>query len=66
MVLSVRKICYENDDLTGAGALWFPNLNEADPYFILPVVSSLLNYFNLSVSDHFIFLICLERYHQRK
>ena len=48
MVLSIRKISYENDDLTGAGMLWFPNLNEPDPYFILPISAALLNYFNLS------------------
>ena len=51
MVLSIRKISYENDALTGAGMLWFPNLNEADPYLILPIASALLNYFNLSVSS---------------
>lgn len=28
--------------------LWFPNLNEADPYFILPISAAVLNYFNLS------------------
>ena len=50
MVLSIRKISYENDELAGAGALWFPNLNEADPYFILPVTAAIMNYFNLSVS----------------
>jgi hypothetical protein len=27
MVLSIRKIATENDDLTGAGALWFKDLN---------------------------------------
>ena len=49
MVLSIRKISYENDELTGAGILWFKNLNEADPYMILPFVATLLNYFNLGV-----------------
>jgi membrane protein insertase Oxa1/YidC/SpoIIIJ len=50
MVLSIRKISYENDDLAGAGILWFKNLNEADPYMILPIVATLLNYINLGVS----------------
>jgi hypothetical protein len=51
MVLSIRKISFENEDLHGAGALWFPNLNEPDPYLILPVAAALINYFNLSVSN---------------
>jgi len=50
MVLSIRKISYENDDLAGAGIWWFKNLNEADPYMILPFVATLLNYINLGVS----------------
>jgi len=48
MVLSIRKISFENDDLAGAGMLWFKNLNEADPYLILPVAAALINYLNLS------------------
>tara|TARA_B110001450_G_C17542426_1_gene449175 strand:- start:15 stop:233 length:219 start_codon:yes stop_codon:yes gene_type:complete len=52
MVLSIRKISHENDDLHGAGALWFPNLNEADPYLVLPLVAASINYFNLSVSKY--------------
>ena len=51
MVLSIRKISYENDDLSGAGIWWFKNLNEADPYMILPFVATLLNYVNLGVSS---------------
>lgn len=47
MVLSIRKICTENEDLTGAGMWWFTNLNEADPYLILPVAATVLNYINL-------------------
>jgi membrane protein insertase Oxa1/YidC/SpoIIIJ len=50
MVLSIRKISYENDDLGGAGIWWFKNLNEADPYMILPFVATLLNYINLGVT----------------
>jgi membrane protein insertase Oxa1/YidC/SpoIIIJ len=50
MVLSIRKISFENDDLAGAGIWWFKNLNEADPYMILPIVATLLNYINLGVS----------------
>jgi membrane protein insertase Oxa1/YidC/SpoIIIJ len=49
MVLSIRKISYENDDLAGAGIWWFKNLNEADPYMILPVIATVLNYINLGV-----------------
>ncbi len=50
MVLSIRKISFENDDLAGAGIWWFKNLNEADPYMILPIVATILNYINLGVS----------------
>ena len=50
MVLSIRKISHENEELTGAGALWFKDLNEPDPYMILPVAATALNYFNLGVS----------------
>lgn len=65
MVLSIRKISTENEDLTGAGVLWFKNLNEPDPYLILPLLATCLNYFNLGVS--FLFrLIFLERYYQRE
>jgi hypothetical protein len=49
MVLSIRKISFENEDLKGAGILWFKDLNEADPYFILPILATILNYFNLGV-----------------
>ena len=51
MVLSIRKISTENEDLTGAGMLWFKNLNETDPYLLLPLIATVLNYFNLGVSD---------------
>lgn len=50
MVLSIRKIATENDELTGAGALWFPDLNEPDAYLILPIIATVLNYVNLGVS----------------
>ncbi len=56
MVLSIRKISTENEDLTGAGMLWFKNLNEPDAYLILPLLATCLNYFNLGVSKN-IFLI---------
>lgn len=49
MVLSIRKIAFENDELIGTGILWFKNLNEADPYMILPIVATVLNYINLGV-----------------
>ena len=50
MVLSIRKVSYETEDLTGAGCLWFPNLNEPDPYLLLPFIATGLNYLNLGVS----------------
>lgn len=50
MVLSIRKIAFENEALAGAGIWWFKNLNEADPYLILPIVATILNYINLGVS----------------
>jgi len=50
MVLSIRKISFENDDLAGAVIWWFKNLIEADPYMILPIVATILNYINLGVS----------------
>ena len=63
MVLSIRKISTENEDLTGAGVLWFKNLNEPDPYLVLPLLATCLNYFNLGVSVLFL-LIFVERYYQ--
>jgi membrane protein insertase Oxa1/YidC/SpoIIIJ len=48
MVWSIRKIATE-EDLSGKGILWFPNLNEADPYMILPIISVIVTYFNLGV-----------------
>ena len=51
MVLSIRKISTENEDLTGAGAFWFPTLTEPDPYMLLPFMATALNYFNLGVSQ---------------
>lgn len=52
MILSIRKISSEVD-LTGCGILWFKNLNEPDPYMILPLISVTLTYFNLGVSAIF-------------
>ena len=51
MVLSIRKVSFENEDLAGTGIFWFKDLNEPDPYLILPIMSSVLNYINLGVSD---------------
>lgn len=48
MVFSIRKISYEQD-LNNTGILWFKNLNEADPYMILPILSVALTYINLGV-----------------
>lgn len=39
---------FENDDLKGEGILWFKNLNDPDPYLVLPILATLLNYINLS------------------
>lgn len=64
MVLSIRKISYENDDLAGTGILWFKNLNEADPYLILPIIATILNYINLGVSVYSFYELCIERYHK--
>lgn len=55
MVLSIRKISYENDDLANAGIWWFKNLNEADPYLILPILATILNYVNLGVSSIYLY-----------
>ena len=69
MVLSIRKISYENEELAGAGILWFPNLNEPDPFLILPITSAILNYFNLSVSsifNKFLIFLYLAWNHKRK
>jgi CDP-diacylglycerol pyrophosphatase len=60
MVLSIRKISFENDDLTGAGMLWFKNLNEPDTYLLLPLIATGLNYINLGVRKSSNFL---ERYY---
>ena len=56
MVLSIRKVSFENEDLTGAGVLWFPNLNDPDPFLILPILATTLNYINLGVSFSILFL----------
>jgi membrane protein insertase Oxa1/YidC/SpoIIIJ len=56
MVMSIRKIATE-EDLTNKGILWFPNLNEADPYMILPIISVVVTYFNLGVIKNLILKI---------
>jgi len=48
MVMSIRKIATENDGMTGAGILWFKDLNEPDATLILPISAAVLNYFNLT------------------
>ena len=50
MVLSIRKIATENEDLSDQGILWFKDLNAPDSYLILPLIATALNYFNLGVS----------------
>ena len=62
MVLSIRKVSFENNDLEGAGIWWFKNLNEADPYLILPLIATILNYINLGVSIHINDKLTVERY----
>mmetsp|Transcript_21268 Transcript_21268/g.28500 ORF Transcript_21268/g.28500 Transcript_21268/m.28500 type:complete len:191 (-) Transcript_21268:3651-4223(-) len=47
MVLSIRKISTENEDLAGQGIFWFKDLNAPDQYLILPLIATALNYFNL-------------------
>jgi hypothetical protein len=66
MVLSIRKISFENEDLAGAGMLWFPNLNEPDPYLILPITAALLNYFNLSVSKSILLISLFSEASQKR
>lgn len=46
MVMSIRKIAYEQN-LENSGMLWFTNLNQPDPYMILPLISVGLTYYNL-------------------
>lgn len=46
MIMSIRKIAYEQN-LENSGILWFTNLNQPDPYMILPLISVGLTYYNL-------------------
>lgn len=64
MVLSIRKISFENSELENAGIWWFKNLNEADPYLILPIIATILNYMNLGVSS--LNKKVIERYNEGK
>lgn len=50
MILSIRKICTENNFLN-EGILWFKNLSEPDPYMILPIISSIITFYNLGVRN---------------
>jgi hypothetical protein len=34
------------------GFLWFPDLSLHDPYFILPVISSFISYYNIQVKQN--------------
>lgn len=34
------------------GLLWFKDLAEADPYFVLPLISATLSYFNISMNPN--------------
>jgi membrane protein insertase Oxa1/YidC/SpoIIIJ len=46
MIMSIRKISYEQN-LENTGMLWFTNLNQPDPYMILPLISLGLTYYNM-------------------
>lgn len=48
MIFSIRKISFD-ENLINEGVLWFRNLNEPDPYMVLPIVSVLMTYYNLGV-----------------
>lgn len=49
MILAIRKLSYEQD-MSNSGMLWFKNLNESDPYMILPIIAVIITYYNLGVS----------------
>ena len=38
--------------ITTEGYLWFKNLSEYDPYGILPVMSALLTFWNISLNPN--------------
>lgn len=42
------------------GILWFPDLLQPDPYYILPVSVGILGVFNYFVSSHLKILIFLQ------
>lgn len=48
MIFSIKKISAD-ENLTNCGILWFKNLNEPDPYMILPILSVAITYYNLGV-----------------
>ncbi len=45
MIMSIRKISYD-EDLSNTGILWFKNLNDPDHFYILPIISLSLTYYN--------------------
>lgn len=51
---SIRHICMNPHlypEVTSQGFLWFKNLSEFDPFYILPMLSCSLSMFNIAVSD---------------
>lgn len=38
------------NELSQGGALWFENLTDPDPYYVLPILSGVLLYANLEVA----------------
>lgn len=51
---SIRHMCMNPHlypEVTSQGFLWFKNLSEFDPFYILPMLSCSLSMFNIAVSD---------------
>lgn len=64
MIFSIKKISAE-ENLTNTGILWFKNLNEPDPYMVLPILAVGITYYNLGVSYN-CYKLKLERNYKRK
>ncbi|KAN0030958.1 hypothetical protein ACTA71_009608 [Dictyostelium dimigraforme] len=43
----LRQICHDTNLLNNAGYLWFQNLSLADPFYILPFVSSIFQFISV-------------------
>lgn len=47
-VISIRQMIRSGDlDLTEEGTLWFKNLQEPDPYYLLPIIATVSSYTSL-------------------